>query len=86
MSDPDYDFTNWTDPELVHFLESSGSAQMAGVAVHGPEVHFEDEHWEDWKKPEHMNIHRAVAEAYMYGMYMHRMMCEKWHKHCIDQY
>lgn len=80
ISNPD----QWTDAEIIHFLESSGTCSQVAMAIHGLGIDYEDAEWNDWRKPGYENIRRAVADAYLYGIYIHSGSCKRWHKHCRD--
>lgn len=84
-----YDLTDYTDDEIIHFLESSGSISQVLIGIHGYGIDYEEEEheakWDEWRLPEHVGLRRAVADAYLYGMYMRSEVCRRWHQHCIDR-
>jgi hypothetical protein len=79
-----YDLTDWTDDQITFLLEGSGAVKMVVIGIHGYNIDPDDCRWKDWKTPKHEGIRRAVANAYLYGIYTSNLSCEKWHKHCRE--
>ena len=77
---------DFDDAAIIHFMESSGVAEYAARAISGHDVDVDDDSYDDWKKPEHENLRRSLAQAYLYGIYMKDLGCKKWHEHCRDKY
>lgn len=83
-----YDISDWDDAAISHVLEGAGAISQVLIGIHGHGVDYEkaenEAKWDDWRKPEHAGLRRAVLDSYLYGFYMCNLSCEKWHKHCKE--
>lgn len=83
-----YDIGDWDDAAIIHVLPDTGAISKVLIGIHGHGVDYEApeniDKFDDWQKPEHAGLRRAVLDAYLYGIYMHNLSCEKWHRHCKE--
>lgn len=76
-----YDIDTWTDEEICHVLESSGTVTQVHIGIFGHDLEdVDDERWDDWRKPEYVHLRRAVLDSYLFGIYVKNLTCEKWHQ------